>query len=121
MGPDARGWLHGIVTNDVAALRAGTAGPGLLLGPTGRIRAAFTVLAAADAVLLAQGNDQPSIADLLRPYVLSAQVRLSIVDDAVLVSAPEAVAPAPAWRPSDRKSTRLNSSHVSESRMPSSA
>ena len=25
------------------------------------------------------------------------------------------------WMPSDRKSTRLNSSHVSESRMPSSA
>ncbi|MFM8943749.1 MAG: YgfZ/GcvT domain-containing protein [Actinomycetota bacterium] len=100
-GSEARRWLHDIVTSDVVSLAAGVRRPGLLLGPTGRIRAAFDLLGEeGDGVLLAQGLDQPSVADLLRPYVLSADVQLTTVEDALLVSAPDDVAPAPAWRPS---------------------
>ena len=99
-GGDARRWLHDIVTSDVASLGTGEARVGLLLGPTGRIRAAFATMVEGDDVLLAQSTDQPSVADHLRPYVLSADVRLTTVEDAVLVSVPVAVAPAPSWRPS---------------------
>ncbi|MEP7033700.1 MAG: hypothetical protein ABI879_06965, partial [Actinomycetota bacterium] len=38
-GADARGWLHDLVTADVASLERFRARPSLLLSPTGRIRA----------------------------------------------------------------------------------
>jgi hypothetical protein len=49
----------------------------LLLTPTGRIRADFTMLATVDGFLLVQADDQPErVGDILAPYVLSSAVEL---------------------------------------------
>jgi len=76
-GADARGWLHDLVTADVASLERFRARPSLLLSPTGRIRATFHVLGLEGDFLLAQAADQPtSIGVLLAPYILSSDVTL---------------------------------------------
>lgn len=76
-GSDARSWLGDLVTADVAGLAPGCAARSLLLSPTGRIRADFSVAALGDGFLLVQGPGQPrSVADLLAPYVLTSEVEL---------------------------------------------
>jgi folate-binding protein YgfZ len=76
-GADARTWLNDLVSADVANLRSGEARRSLLLSPTGRIRAEFTVAVQGDAVVLIQDPAQPkSVKDLLAPYVLSSDVLL---------------------------------------------
>lgn len=104
-GADARGWLHDLVTTDVASLERGSSRPSLLLSPTGRIRAAFQVLClGARDFVLAQPEDQPrGVADLLAPYVLSSDVSIEISPRLRLFSLPGADAPPPwsgdGWRP----------------------
>jgi folate-binding protein YgfZ len=78
-GSDARTWLNDLVTTDVQTLDRFRSRPSLLLGPTGRIRASFHVLALGERdILLAQPVDQPvPVAEALAPYVLSSDVALS--------------------------------------------
>jgi len=78
-GSDARAWLNDLVTTDVQTLQRFQARPSLLLGPTGRIRASFHVLALGERdFALAQPVDQPEpVSDALVPYVLSSDVALS--------------------------------------------
>ncbi|MEX2406662.1 MAG: hypothetical protein WD834_04925 [Actinomycetota bacterium] len=78
-GSDARAWLNDLVTTDVGTLGRFQTRPSLLLGPTGRIRASFHVLALGERdFALAQPMDQPeTVSDALAPYVLSSDVALS--------------------------------------------
>lgn len=77
-GADASGWLHDLVTCDVASLRPGDARRSLLLSPTGHIRADFTVARDDSGFLLLQASDQPaSVGALLAPYVLSSAVAIA--------------------------------------------
>jgi folate-binding protein YgfZ len=78
-GSDARAWLNDLVTTDVHTLGRFETRPSLLLGPTGRIRASFHVLALGDRdFALAQPAGQPeAVSDALTPYVLSSDVALS--------------------------------------------
>jgi len=78
-GSDARAWLNDLVTTDVQTLDRFQSRPSLLLGPTGRIRASFHVLALGDRdYALAQPVDQPEpIFNALAPYVLSSNVALA--------------------------------------------
>jgi tRNA-modifying protein YgfZ len=76
-GADARGWLHDLLTADIASLAPGEARRSLLLTRTGRIRADMVVGRLADGFLLLQQVDQPeAIEALLDPYVLSSDVGL---------------------------------------------
>jgi folate-binding protein YgfZ len=76
-GTDARMWLNDLISADIGDLGPGRARRSLLLSPTGRIRAEFTVTDHDGALLLLQDPAQPrSIGDLLLPYVLSSDVRL---------------------------------------------
>lgn len=78
-GSEALQWLNDIISADIGALAPGTTRRSLLLSPTGRIRAEFTVARlAAESLLLIQDPDQPSpIKQLLDPYVLSSDVELT--------------------------------------------
>ena len=78
-GSDARAWLNDLVTTDVHTLGPFETRPSLLLGPTGRIRASFHVLALGDRdFALAQTVDQPeAVSNALAPYVLSSDIALS--------------------------------------------
>lgn len=74
-GSDARAWLHDLVTADVASLESGCACRSLLLTPTGRIRADFSVGCEPDGFLLLQPADQQDhIGLLLSVYTLSSDV-----------------------------------------------
>ena len=76
-GSDATGWLHDLVTCDVASLPLGGSRPSLLLSPTGRIRATFAVGRDARGYVLLQAPDEPDrVEDTLRPYVLTSDVAL---------------------------------------------
>jgi folate-binding protein YgfZ len=99
-GSDARTWLNDLITTDVASLETGQARRSLLLTPTGRIRADFSVGCAGEGFLLLQSQDQPDhIGRLLSPYVLSSAVALvDRTEDVrvVCVIAPDDVAPTTA-------------------------
>jgi folate-binding protein YgfZ len=87
-GSDARGWLNDLVTGPVGSLKAGGSTRSLLLTPTGRIRADFTVADPGDgsALVLLQNADQPDAVDaLLAPYVLSSDVELSDASERLAV------------------------------------
>jgi len=74
-GSDARAWLNDLVSADLSGLASGQARQSLLLSPTGRIRAAFTVACVDDTLLLIQDPEQPKpVAEILAPYVLSSDV-----------------------------------------------
>ncbi len=78
-GADAVTWLNDLISADIADLGPGRARRSLLLSPTGKVRAEFTVTAPGGTVVLIQDPVQPrSIADLLSPYVLSSDV---VLDD----------------------------------------
>lgn len=101
-GPEARDFLHDLLTADVSSLEEGRSRRALLLTPTGRIRADLTVAAIGTELLLVQSPDQPdAIDDLLAPYVLSADVTLEDrSDDLRIVALPDADSPppeAPRW------------------------
>jgi folate-binding protein YgfZ len=77
-GADASGWLHDLLTADVASLEAGESRRTLLLSATGRIRADLAVARRGEDLLLLQPTDQPQdIGSLLAPYTLSSAVVLS--------------------------------------------
>jgi folate-binding protein YgfZ len=77
-GDEAGQFLGDLVSGPVADLVPGAATRSLLLTPTGRIRADFTVARVDAGYLLVQDPIQPrSIGDLLAPYLLSAAVEIS--------------------------------------------
>ena len=78
-GPDARDWLEGLLSVEVAGLGTGEARRALLLTRTGRVRAEVAVACRGpEAFLLLQHPAQPAfIGDLLAPYVLSSKVALA--------------------------------------------
>ncbi len=88
LGADAHRWSNDLLTAGVDPVPEGGT-RSFLLTPTGRIRADLFVLAEGDDVLLVQPTDQPRpVDDLLRPYVLTSEVRLERVDDAEAVVVP---------------------------------
>jgi tRNA-modifying protein YgfZ len=90
-GDDARGWLHDLVTADVETLIEGSARRSLLLTPTGRIRADFTVAVHPDFpegfLLFQDAAQEASVADLLAPYVLSSAVVIEDKTDELVLYA----------------------------------
>jgi folate-binding protein YgfZ len=77
-GADGAAWLNDLVSADTSTLRPGEAARSLLLSPTGRVRAEFTVARTHEGLLLLQDPAQPKLVDaLLAPYVLSSDVTLS--------------------------------------------
>jgi tRNA-modifying protein YgfZ len=105
-GADARDWLNDLITADIADLQPGRARRSLLLTPTGRIRADFTVTPIVDGFLLIQDSEQPEpLLTLLDPYVLSSDVTLEDrTRDHALLAVPSGEEPRVAgsrtWQPS---------------------
>jgi folate-binding protein YgfZ len=104
-GDEALGWLHDLLTADIAGLAPGTSCRSLLLTPTGRIRADVQVLRREEDIVLTQGPDQPDhIGLLLGPYVLSSAVSLEdATGDLALFAVPDAAAASiglPGFEPS---------------------
>jgi folate-binding protein YgfZ len=76
-GGDARGWLHDLVTTDVASLRPGEARRSLLLDASGHIRADLHITCDDDGYWLLQDPDQDDhVGSALATYVLSSDVEL---------------------------------------------
>ena len=76
-GGEALEWLNDLASADISDLGPGRARRSLLLSPTGRIRAEFTVAVPGGNLLLIQDPAQPTAIDaLLEPYVLSSDVQL---------------------------------------------
>ena len=76
-GSEAGGWLQDLISADIEDLLPGQARRSLLLSPTGRVRADFSVALTEQGWLLLQDPTQPRPIDqLLAPYVLSADVAL---------------------------------------------
>jgi folate-binding protein YgfZ len=93
-GSDARDWLNDLVTGPVGSLRPSRSTRSLLLTPTGRIRADFTVADAGGLVLLQERSQPRGIDELLAPYVLSSEVELTEVTERTsLFSLPGAAEP----------------------------
>jgi folate-binding protein YgfZ len=90
-GSEARGWLNDLVSGPVGELRPGRATRSLLLTPTGRIRADITV-ADLEPLILLQDRAQPhAIDELLTPYVLSSDVKITEASERLsLISLPGA-------------------------------
>jgi folate-binding protein YgfZ len=104
-GPDAVGWLHDLLTADVAGLSPGESCRSLLLTPTGRIRADVQLLRRDDDMVLTQSPEQPDhIGLLLGPYVLSSDVSLEdATTELELFAVPDAAAATiglPGYEPS---------------------
>jgi folate-binding protein YgfZ len=92
-GSDAQGWLHDLVTTDVASLAHGQARRSLLLSPTGRIRADFMVGRDDEGFLLLQHPEQPGSIGNLRDRTdeLSA---VGLVGHAAVVAARAGLEPS---------------------------
>jgi folate-binding protein YgfZ len=77
-GADAGTWLQDLISADIDDLVVGRARKSLLLSPTGRVRAEFTVARTESGWLLLQDPEQARPVDaLLAPYVLSSDVTLT--------------------------------------------
>jgi folate-binding protein YgfZ len=89
-GGEALEWLNDLASADLSDLGPGRARRSLLLSPTGRIRAEFTVAVPDGNLLLIQDPAQPAPIDaLLAPYVLSSDVQLEDrTDDLALYAFP---------------------------------
>jgi folate-binding protein YgfZ len=106
-GGDAGGWLNDLVSADLAELEPGRATRSLLLSPTGRVRADFTVAMQGEAFLLIQDPSQPRpIDELLAPFLLSSDVSLDDRTEELALFAFPALADPPTapgaevWSPS---------------------
>ena len=64
-GSDATTWLNDLVSADISPLQPGHAARSLLLTPTGRVRAEFTVARTDESMLLLQDSAQSSRIDAL--------------------------------------------------------
>jgi folate-binding protein YgfZ len=75
-GTDALPWLDALVTADLQGLGPERSVRALLLSPTGRVRAEFTVSTPGGTLVLIQDPVQRSVLELLSRYVLSSDVEL---------------------------------------------
>ncbi len=91
-GGDAVGWLHDLLTADIAGPPPGAACRSLLLSPTGHVRADVQVIRRADDVLLVQEETQPDdVGAALTPYVLSSDVVIDdVTADLIILALPHA-------------------------------
>jgi folate-binding protein YgfZ len=95
-GAEARAWLNDLTSADIGYLAPGEARRSLLLSPTGRVRAEFTVAATGDGYLLIQDPGQRPIDQLLSPYTLSSDVSLDDRTEAISIfAAPSTAGPPP--------------------------
>jgi folate-binding protein YgfZ len=83
-GPEARSWLQGLVTNDVADIAPGQARFAALLTPQGKIISDFFVVGDGDGLLIDCAADQ---AAALAMYKLRAQVAIGEVGGSLAVAA----------------------------------
>jgi hypothetical protein len=96
-GPDAVGFLQGLITNDVEALAPGAARFAALLTPQGKILFDFIALRGPDGFALDTAAAlAPDLAKRLRFYKLRAKVEIADRSDALAVLAGWGDAPAPA-------------------------
>lgn len=92
-GPDARPFLHNLLTQDVETLKDGEVRFGALLSPPGRLLFDLFLIGEADAVLLdVAAERREALVQRLSMYRLRAQVEVAIDDRPVFASWPE-VAP----------------------------
>lgn len=83
-GPDARAFLQGVVTQDVAALKSGEAAFSALLSPQGKILFDFIMVADGDGFLIDVAADAAeALAKRLALYKLRANVAVERTDRAV--------------------------------------
>ena len=95
-GPDARAFLHNLLTQDVESLRPGELRFGALLGPQGRLLFDLFLIGAEDGVLLDCAADRrDTLIQRLSIYRLRADVRVA-GDDRPVFAAWDEEAP-PGW------------------------
>ncbi len=89
-GSEGGRWLQDLISADIEDLLPGHAHRSLLLSPTGRVRAQFTVARTVAGWLLLQDPTQPRPIDqLLAPFILSSDVVLKDrTDDLALFAFP---------------------------------
>ncbi|HEY8581149.1 MAG TPA: folate-binding protein, partial [Beijerinckiaceae bacterium] len=87
-GAQARDWLQGLVTNDVAGLRPHEARFAALLTPQGKILFDFFVLPDGDGLLLdCDGAQAPALAKRLGFYKLRAPIEIADLSASLAVGA----------------------------------
>jgi len=89
-GPDARAFLHNLLTQDVEGLDEGLLRFGALLSPPGRLLFDLFLLGEADAVVLDVAADRrEALLQRLSMYRLRAQVQIAADDRQVFASWPD--------------------------------
>lgn len=106
-GDDARSWLNGQITNDVASLEPEGARYALVVNLKGRVVTDLYVLDRGEALdLVLPPGRRDSVSEYLDGFIIMEDVELAAVDDVAVLSvqgprAPEVVAkagvPGPAW------------------------
>ncbi|WGM47758.1 tRNA-modifying protein YgfZ [Brevundimonas sp. NIBR10] len=90
-GPDARPFLHSLLTQDVDTLKDGEVRFGALLSPPGRLLFDLFLIGEANAVLLdVAAERREALLQRLSMYRLRAQVEVTVDDRPVFASWPEA-------------------------------
>jgi len=94
-GPDSRSFLHGLLSNDVAAVAVGTSLPALLLDATGHIRVVMRVVCTDDDAftLLTDAGSGERLAQLLDEYHFSEDVEIIGPEPVDVLTFPAAVTP----------------------------
>ena len=96
-GPDARGFLQGLLTQDVETLAAGEWRYGALLTPQGRLLFELFLIGQPDAVLLeVASRERHALVQRLSLYRLRAKVEIEAAEGASFALWNAAVAP-PGW------------------------
>lgn len=86
-GPDARPFLHNLLTQDVEGVRDGELRYGALLSPPGRLLFDLFILGIGDGVLLDVAADRrEALIQRLNLYRLRAKVEVAASDDAVFAA-----------------------------------
>lgn len=94
-GPDARSFLHGLLSNDVTSLAVGDGVPALLLDATGHIRVIMRVVCTDDTAftLVTDAESGDRLAQLLEEYHFSEDVEILGPESVDVVTFAEHVAP----------------------------
>ncbi|WP_174299642.1 folate-binding protein YgfZ [Caulobacter sp. S45] len=102
-GAEWRGFLQGLITQDVETLEAGAMRYGALLTPQGRLLYDLFVTAEDGGALLdAPAAGREGLAARLRMYRLRAKVEIELVEGAVVVLFGGSVDPGQGWRADPR-------------------
>lgn len=110
-GPDARTFLHGLLTQDVESVAVGEVRYGALLGPQGRLLFDLFLYGADDGVLIEAAADRrDALLQRLSLYRLRAKVELSPDPRAAFVAWADA---EPSW-PADPRLPGLGRRAISE-------